>query len=1662
MRALTCVIVLVLVLAASSVSQADETLYPPWTSWDHYHLVEGACGWDFGYETGSVSSVTIATNVVAAPPFGTMYGLQECWNVEHPVWQAPETNWYRFTFDYDYDGWVNLSGGGTSEGVYLFDVWFKVKHPDTGTDHWAFSETVFWSVSWPFWWFTSDYSGNRHITSGPVYLEAGETVELRAGIRTIVTLTSWIAAFQSCVAESDGALNYVIVDTAPQGPLYRVSPDPPSTAFGQVARNEQLAYTFNIWNGGIGTLTWTTSTDSEWLSVSPEYAESTGQCVPITVTIDTTDLALGPHGGFINIEYNGGSDLGFIGIEIINLPPSANAGGPYYAEAGEVITFDASESVDIDGTIAGFRWDWENDDSWDTGWLGTPTANHSFSQNGLYRSKLQVKDNDDETSTDICATHVGYAWEKDVLDWGDHTGIDCAIAIDSAGRPHVSYMELDFEQGVWRLKYARWTGTEWLREDIAPSHEGHRATSIALDSNDNPHIAYRGFHDDPHRHLCYASKNGSVWNIQTVDPGYYSAYSCDLAIDDSNRPHIIYNAFLAVGNWHLKYAHWNGSQWVLESVGPTTGYTGTFAAIALDLQGRPHVCCYDEENVRLMYARKIGGSWDVHSDLDSDGGYTADIAVDDSGNPHICYAIGPDSPALGELRWIYSPNGGASWNAAESVDAVPGEYDGIESCSIAVDATDGVHISYRYLVFSPESCSLKYATKLTTQWAVEIVDSRALMDTTLALDAADMPHIAYYATDWRALRYATLAGATNSPPMARANGPYSGDIGETVIFNASESFDIDGTIVGYRWDWNNDGTWDTEWSPLTLASHVFSEGGAHTVVLEVEDDGGSRDTDATTVDVPNDTQPPQVIDHSDGEAIVGEGFVFRAAVTDNVGVAEVWVEYWYDEGGHWSHAMGQVDVDVWERSTTIVEGCNTLHYIIFAEDVAGNPADTGTQDVSIDHRPHLSPYDGWPDGVDPDDGDAETTFTFRVHYYHADGDEPTVAGVIIGETHYAMNGSGADADYERVLLGADVGIGSHSYYFYFEDGDGRSDRLPGSGAWPFVVVPGEPPLVPTNPDPSDGAEGVSTNPVLSVYVDDPDSALLEVAFYGVEPFGIVIGSEAEWGEGQFEGTTTDGSGHLILEEDDSFYGAGDQDLDIPAGGGHIMQSDEDWRDVTVESGAILDTRGHLLRVSGTLLNLGMITDTASGGSGGVGGSAGVRADPVQPSDPPGCPNSEAECTPGQTGQQGEDLAAEAGDGGDGGGGGGGGGGAWRGIIPDTDANGGDAGDGGNGGQGGGYVRIRAFRLDNQAGHIHADGQDGGDGGAAPAGDSTDPGGYENCGAEFFAWGSGTIFNPYRDLAGGGGGGGGGGDGGNGGTVEIDYDELISQGQVLANGGSGGAGGTGGSHGGDCQDGVLIGGHQNGCTGGSGGDGGPNGGGSGGRGAHQAGDESTDGASGSDGEDGAPGTVDLTIHPVGYVSTGCWESDALDAGQLVDWTNAEIVVSDLPPETAATASFAVYEQGAWVWYSDIHDVPDSESLKVKLTLNTANPAVTPSIESVIVSCGRLLCPLTDVPSGSSVECNWDGLEPNTTYYWQVIVSDGGLLTEGPEWAFTTRGTLLGDLDGDCDVDLADLAQLLGNYGMTSGASYEDGDLDEDGDVDLADLAALLAVYGTTCE
>ncbi len=75
---------------------------------------------------------------------------------------------------------------------------------------------------------------------------------------------------------------------------------------------------------------------------------------------------------------------------------------------------------------------------------------------------------------------------------------------------------------------------------------------------------------------------------------------------------------------------------------------------------------------------------------------------------------------------------------------------------------------------------------------------------------------------------------------------------------------------------------------------------------------------------------------------------------------------------------------------------------------------------------------------------------------------------------------------------------------------------------------------------------------------------------------------------------------------------------------------------------------------------------------------------------------------------------------------------------------------------------------------------------------------------------------------------------------------------------------------------------------------------------------------------------------------------------------------------------------------------------------------------------------------------------TTGSWRTWVSKITLPTVEP---------IPGDLDFDCDVDLDDLSIMLVNFGMQSGATYEQGDVDGDGDIDLDDLSLLLVNFGS---
>ena len=83
------------------------------------------------------------------------------------------------------------------------------------------------------------------------------------------------------------------------------------------------------------------------------------------------------------------------------------------------------------------------------------------------------------------------------------------------------------------------------------------------------------------------------------------------------------------------------------------------------------------------------------------------------------------------------------------------------------------------------------------------------------------------------------AGSTASPTASFTVAPSSGDA-FTFQFDASASSDPEDatSVLQVRWDWSNDGEWDTDYSTTHTATHTYSSAGSHTVKMEVMDTSG--------------------------------------------------------------------------------------------------------------------------------------------------------------------------------------------------------------------------------------------------------------------------------------------------------------------------------------------------------------------------------------------------------------------------------------------------------------------------------------------------------------------------------------------------------------------------------------------------------------------------------------------------------------------------------------------------------------------------------------------------------------------------------------------------------------------------------------------------------
>jgi len=360
-------------------------------------------------------------------------------------------------------------------------------------------------------------------------------------------------------------------------------------------------------------------------------------------------------------------------------------------------------------------------------------------------------------------------WHVETVDTAGYI-FDSSLALDSAGNPHVSYLETSPD---YDLKYAFWNGSAWNIQVVDTSAEG--SPSMKLDSAGNPRISYAGYDA-----LRYAARNGSAWQIKVFGGGGGGIFDTSLALDTAGNPHIAYYDMTA-GYEGLMYASNSVSQyysnWDIEIVDPSKG-AGIQLSLALDSTDTPHICYYDSTNRNLVYAKKINSMWWTQTvDSVGDVGQMPSLALDGAGYPHISYYDYSNNA----LKYAFLA--GSGWHIS-SVDS------GGSSSSLVLDADGNPRISY-----DGGDC-LKYASWTGSTWQIETVDSGDSIGklSSLALDSSGEPRISYRDGKNADLKYARgdiIASAPNPVPSSPTGGLYVASV------PANATILIDGTEKGH-------------------------------------------------------------------------------------------------------------------------------------------------------------------------------------------------------------------------------------------------------------------------------------------------------------------------------------------------------------------------------------------------------------------------------------------------------------------------------------------------------------------------------------------------------------------------------------------------------------------------------------------------------------------------------------------------------------------------------------------------------------------------------------------------------------------------------------------------------------------------------------------------
>lgn len=280
----------------------------------------------------------------------------------------------------------------------------------------------------------------------------------------------------------------------------------------------------------------------------------------------------------------------------------------YYSEKANI--------VHTLGYVTNVSGAWENyiiDDGEPEYWDHGGSSSIVVGDDGFIRISYQNGENGTPRYLKLAGNETG-DWTLNGIDGYTQSGYCTSIVEDDDHYFHISHIGTgtvpdDNNKGNACIRYVTNLSGSWTASCVPETSTCTRSNSLAVDFNDNPHIACHSYIEngkpDYVYQLNYLNRVTSEWEKTLID----NNVSCFLrelrdsylALDGDGNAHIAYTGLDDEDNAVLKYATNVSGEWTTETIDPSPN-SGIGASIAVDGEGYAHISYYDNGHSSLKYA----------------------------------------------------------------------------------------------------------------------------------------------------------------------------------------------------------------------------------------------------------------------------------------------------------------------------------------------------------------------------------------------------------------------------------------------------------------------------------------------------------------------------------------------------------------------------------------------------------------------------------------------------------------------------------------------------------------------------------------------------------------------------------------------------------------------------------------------------------------------------------------------------------------------------------------------------------------------------------------------------------------------------------------------------------------------------------------------------